>query len=489
MIRMLPLYLLLCLLSAASADAQSADTVAPGALSLPSKVFTHIGARAASQDDRITRQTAGYLSRMARKESDLQTAVGQKDSLAAKKIFTGARQKYRALMASLKAAPGSGGLPALKEYLPAQDSMETALHFLGQSGAATPGFPSTKLDAIRNAQSQLQQLQGRWQQARDIESFVRLREQQLQEQLTGYGLGKKLLGVNREAFYFQQQLVEYKAMLQDRDKLQAKVLSSLRNSTAFQHFMQKNSYVGRLFSLPDNYGSTASLPGLQTKEMMQQRIGLGAGSAQPGAGGSDPGQYLQQKVDNGQQQISQLKSKLRSLGNFSGGGDVVMPQFTPNSQKVKSLFKRIVYSVNVQTQQSSTFMPATADLALMLGYKLTDKTIVGVGGSYNIGLGQGITHLSYSGQGAGIRSYIDVKARGSLWLTGALEYNYVQGFSAWSDLSHWDQWQKSALFGLTKKFKLSANKSSSMQLLFDALYKQHVPPSSPLLFRVGYSFN
>jgi hypothetical protein len=229
-----------------------------------------------------------------------------------------------------------------------------------------------------------------------------------------------------------------------------------------------------------------SLPGLQTKEMMQQRIALSASSGQSS---TDPGPYLQQKVDNAQQQISQLKDKLLALGNPSGGGDLTMPQFSPNSQRVKSLFKRLVYSVNLQTQQSNSFFPATADLALMVGYKLTDKAIVGVGGSYDVGLGQGITRLSYSGQGVGIRSYIDIKARGSLWLTGGLEYNYVQAFSTWRQLPSWDQWQKSALFGLSKKFKLSGNKSSNMQLLFDALYKQHTPPSSPLLFRVGYSFN
>jgi hypothetical protein len=134
-------------------------------------------------------------------------------------------------------------------------------------------------------------------------------------------------------------------------------------------------------------------------------------------------------------------------------------------------------------------MPATVDLALMIGYQFSDKVTAGVGGSYDIGLGQGITHLSYSGLGAGLRSYVDIKARGSLWLTGGLEYNYVQAFRSWQDLRNWDQWQRSALFGLTKKFRLSKTKTSNIQLLFDALYKEHIPPTSPLLFRIGYSFN
>ena len=167
----------------------------------------------------------------------------------------------------------------------------------------------------------------------------------------------------------------------------------------------------------------------------------------------------------------------------------VMPQFTPNEQKVKTFLKRLEYGVNLQTQQTYGIMPATADLGLMVGYKLSSKATIGIGSSYNIGLKGGLSHLSYSGQGADIRSFIDLRARGSLWVTGGWEYHYVRGFSSLQDLRQWDAWQKSALFGLTKKFRLSPNKTSSLQLLFDALYKQHVPASSPLIFRVGYSFN
>ncbi|GGA87938.1 hypothetical protein GCM10011511_08830 [Puia dinghuensis] len=478
------------LLSCSVVFGQTGDTALSGINKLSAKTFDRIGAWAARTEKRITRQTAKHLDQLAKQESRLEKALYGRDSGAAKRLFGGSQQQYRAMLTTLLSSSSTNHLPALKEYLPVVDSLHAALHFLGGPGATTAGLSLGKLEAIGSAAGQLQQLEGRWQQARDVESFIRQREQQLSGQLTGQGLSKSLLRINKSAFYFQQQLVEYKSLLADRDRLQQKVLNSLRNSPAFQHFMQTNSYVGRMFSLPENYGSPASLSGLQTKTMVQQRLGLGQGSSRPSGGsGAEPGQFLQQKVDNGQQQLGLLKSKLRSLGNFSGGGDVVMPRFTPNDQKVKTFLHRIEYGVNLQTQQSYGIMPATADLGLLLGYKLSSKATIGVGGSYNIGLKGGLGHLSYSGQGAGIRSYIDVRARGSLWLTGGWEYNYVRGFSTWRDLSHWNEWQKSALFGLSKKFKLSAARTSSLQLLFDALYKQHVPASSPLIFRVGYSFN
>lgn len=485
--RVIPICIAMYVLTGANAVGQGRDTVPAGTVDLPVKVYARIGSNAGEMDKAITKRTIDYLGRMAGTEARLENALYAKDSVAAKRVFAGSQQNYQQLLKTLNTPSAIQTASSPKEYLPRLDSVETALHFLGQGSVGGLGAAPAKLAAIQDAQAQIQQLQSKWQQARDVEAFFRQREQQLQAQLAGYNLGNKMLWLNKNAFYFQQQLTEYKSILQDRDKLQEKVLTGLRNSTAFQHFMQKNSYAGRLFSLPDNYGSTAALPGLQTKDMIQQRIGLSTG---PLAGsGADPGQYLQQKVDDGQQQINQLKDKVRSLGGFSGSGDMVMPQFTPNDQKVRTFLKRLVYSISLQTQQSYGIMPATADLGMMVGYKLSSKATIGVGGSYNIGLGQGISHLSLSGQGASIRSYIDVKARGSLWLTGGFEYDYVQGFSSWRDLSNWDQWQKSALFGFSKKFRIAPNKSSNIQLLFDALSKQHTPASVPFIFRVGYSFN
>jgi hypothetical protein len=485
-----PVFWISFLLPGAFAFGQPIDGTVAGSEKLSPKVIDRIGAQAAEMDRTIRQTTSVYLNEMSKRESLLQKAACPKDSNLTKQLFGEAKQKYQQLQTLL--ANGGSSSRGLSEYLPLVDSMHSALDFLNRPGGGTNRSPST-LQAVQKAVSQLQHLEGSWQLAREAEAFIREREQQLTTQLSGQGLAGKLLSTNKTAFYFQQQLSEYKSLLQNKDKLKEKVLSTVRNSSAFQHFMEKNSYVGRLFHLPDNYGSPASLPGLQTKDMIQQRIGLNTGSSEATGGsgnsGGDPGQFLQQKVDDGQQQIGQLKSKLRELGQSSGSGDMVMPQFTPNDQKTKTFLTRLQYGINLQTQQAYGIMPATVSLGLILGYKLSSKATVGLGGSYNIGLGQGLTHLSYSGQGAGLRSFVDVRARGSLWFTGGLEYNYVQGFSSWRDLGNWDQWQKSALFGLSKKFKLSGNKSSNILLLFDALYKQYIPASAPLVFRVGYSFN
>ena len=129
--------------------------------------------------------------------------------------------------------------------------MATALRFLRQSH-----LPSGKLQQVQAAGSRLQQLQGTLQQATDIRQFIGEREQQLKTQLSGAGFTKQLLGINKESYYYQQQLAGYKDLLNNRDKLKEQVLSQLSRQRAFQDFMQQHSYLSRLsasrrHSLPD----------------------------------------------------------------------------------------------------------------------------------------------------------------------------------------------------------------------------------------------
>ena len=61
---------------------------------------------------------------------------------------------------------------------------------------------------------------------------------------------------------------------------------------------------------------------------------------------------------------------------------------------------------------------------MSVGYKLTDKSVVGVGASYKMGWGKDIKNIVISTQGLGLRSYMDVKLKGSFYASGGFEYNY-----------------------------------------------------------------
>jgi len=176
------------------------------------------------------------------------------------------------------------------------------------------------------------------------------------------------------------------------------------------------------------------------------------------------------------------------LGNIGGSGDLTMPDFKPNGEKTKTFLRRLSFGLSIQTQPSTALLPATANLALTAGYKIRTNIIVGLGAGYRLGVGNGVDHIAFSSQGVNLRSFFEVKAKGSWWITGGAEYNYMQAFTSWQSLVRPDIWQKSALMGVEKKYRLGRARTGNLQLLFDAFYNQNVPRSQPLVFRTGMEF-
>ena len=448
--------------------------------------ITKIGNQASQLDNQVAKNSEAYLTRFKAEQDRLQRLLQSANPSAA--LATGNNTDiYNKLLANLHSTTPPSTQQVLKEYIPGLDSVQTALKYLSNSGTNVTGAMSGKIGAISNANSQLSALEGRLQAAGDIEKYMQNAQTQLTQQFTQLGLVNELSNLNKEAFYYQQQLVEYKNLLRDPSKAGEQVLTTLDKVPAFSQFLKKNSYLGQLFGLPDNYGDQASIEGLQTRDKVEKALGQTIGT-KSGGGGVDPSQMVDQKIQAAHEALNQLKQKLGSLGNSGGSGDMIMPGFRYNDQKTKSLKKRLEYGFNVQTQQSSSFLPASCNMTGLLGYKITSKTIVGAGVGYTLGLGSGLNHIRFSNQGVNFRTYIDVQAKGSLWISGGLEYNYMQEFKNLRSISNLDIWQKSALVGLTKKTRISKNTQTNIQLLFDALYKEHIPQSSPVVFRIGYKF-
>jgi hypothetical protein len=446
-------------------------------------------------DRLIERQTEKMIQRMQKKEAYLEKEMLGKDSLKAKQVFFNIQAKYQKLVLLIQSPPNASIPNPLREYIPGVDSIQTALRFLGQSGSLAgitiPGIPLDKLQQVQGVSQEVQQLEARLQSANEIQEFVKQREDQLTAQLSNFGVARELLSINKNAFYYQQQLAEYKSMLHDPQKMEEKVLETVNQVPAFQKFMSKYSFLGQLFSLPEDYGSSQCLNGLQTKAQIGQLIKERMGSGQGGGSGagSNPQQFAQQQMQVAQQKLTELQNKIMQLGNRGGSSsNIVMPNFSPNNQKTKTFLKRLEFGFNIASTQSSFLLPATSDLGLSLGYRINDKSTVGLGADYKLGWGSGINHISFSSQGVGFRGFVDIKAKGSIWISGGFEYNFMQQFQNYSQLYDFDIWQKSALIGITKKYQITKSKGGNIQVLYDFLFKDHVPASQPLIFRFGYSF-
>jgi hypothetical protein len=428
----------------------------------------------------LQKKSATLLGQLQSKEAKLEGLLMQKDSTLARQVFSTSASAYQQLMTRLQTTV-SNPVSSLRNYVPGIDSMQTAIRFLSNTGASLG-----TLNKLQGISKQLNQLQGSFQWAGEIQDFVTQREAELKNRLGQLGLGSQLLGINKSVFYYQQQLAQYKDIMNDQQQ-QQRLLSTVRNLPAFQSFWRKNSMLASLVPPSPYSGTLLAGTGLQTRaqvgNLIQQRLGTAMDD-----GGEHANSFLRQQAGGAQGQMDDLKQKLDNLkmSGASANSDMTMPDFEPNGQMHKSFLKRLEYGFNIQSTGATAWLPGITTIGLNVGYKLNNKATVGGGVCYLLGVGNGFNNIALTNQGAGLRTFVDIKTKGSLWITGGCEWNYMQQFTRLSDIRNLDIWQQSVLIGLTKKFNVG-KKQGNIQVLYDLLADREVPQGQPLLVRFGYS--
>lgn len=462
-------------------------SVAEKIADFPSKVIDKVNHKASRLENKLVSQTQKYLQRLAKLEARLKKKLSEVDSADAQQLFSVSAAGYSRLQNSITDT-SLHTIISTGKYFPNIDSLKTSLSFLDQNSNLFSAAPGKIKEALAN----VRQLQSKLQDAEQVKQFIRQRSEQLKETLSKYskfpGISKELQRFNKEAYYYSQQVREYKELLNDPHRLEQKALSLLNKLPAFQEFMKKHSELAGLFGTPDMYNNPQSLVGLQTRQQVQQLL-----QAQLSVAGPNAQQVLQQNIQQAQAQLDQLKDKLlKKLGN--GDSDMDVPDFKPNNQRTKSFWKRLEYGANFQSVKSNSFFPTTTDIGLSLGYKLNDKSVIGIGASYKMGWGKEIRHINITHQGAGIRSFIDIQLNGSFYASAGYEQDYqpVTMLPAQQPVSLGEAsaWQQSGLIGVSKVVSMKSKlfKKTKVQLLWNFLSYQQTPRTQAIKFRIGYQF-
>lgn len=475
--------IVLCLLlavyesKAQSQPSQSADTSGVSNTHLISSFTKDINAKADRINQKLDKYTLKALKKSQRQEARLKKKLEKTDSLKASTVFGNADQQYQQLQQRLQNSN------SVQQYIPSLDTLNSSLKFLHQNAGLLSLTKET--DKLKQSLGKVNALGQQFQKAEEIKIFLKERNEYIRNQLQGMGFVKELKQLNKRAFYYGEQLNEYKSLLKDHKKAEKKVIELLSKTKFFQSFFRKNSMLASLFRLPgdpDDPVSTVSLGGLQTRtqvnNIIQQTIAAGGPNAQL---------QFRQNIQDAQSQLQQLKDKVMRAGSSSDGEP---KGFRPNQEKTRSFFKRLEYGTNVQTQKASNFFPVTTDLGLSVGYKLNNKSVVGIGASYKIGFGTSWKNINLSNEGIGLRTFIDWQLKGSFWLSGGYEQNYKTAFNSIDALRNHSAWQQSGLIGLSKVVSLKTKffKKTRLQLLWDFLSYRQVPVTQPVVFRVGYNF-
>ena len=145
------------------------------------------------------------------------------------------------------------------------------------------------------------------------------------------------------------------------------------------------------------------------------------------------------------------------------------------------------YGINIQSSIATGYYPQSTAFAGTAGYKLNDKSVIGIGLSYNVGWGTDIHHIHISNQGIGIRSYMDVKLKGSFYASGGFEKNFNKVFTSLNQVVVGKLWQNSGLIGISKIVSLKGNfmKKTKVQLLWDFLSVLSNPKNPTHYFQGG----
>ena len=442
-----------------------------------------VSAKAEYLSKSLDKKSAKAIAKLQQQEMRIKQKLSKIDSTAVNALFANVSDKYNQLKQKIR-IPGK---PA--QYFSNLDTLATSLKFFENN----PQFLASVKDAkgkLNQALSKVNELENELHKAEEIQQFLQERKQFLKQQLQRFGLVKEWTKINKTVFYYQQQVTEYKEMLKDEKKIERKALELLSKTSLYRDFMKKNSFLASLFPSPGSSGSpnpvspNNGFPSLQTRTQVSNFL------QQAGLGGSNPMSQLQGSINDVQSQINDVRSKLEQLTKGLGD-DFDMPDFKVNTQKTKPFFKRFEFKMDLQNQRASGFFPTTTDIGLYIAYRLNDQSTVGIGGSYKIGWGNGrFDHIRITNQGIGVRSFLDLKIKGSFWMSGGYEQNYRSVFQTIEQLKDLHAWQQSGLIGVSKIISLKSKfmKKAQLKLLWDFLSYSQRPQTNPVLFRLGYTF-
>lgn len=427
---------------------------------------------------RISSKTEKTLVKLSKWEQKIYITLKKVNPQAASRLFSEPNQTFTDALHKYREGKAMVDGYTLR-YDQYRDQLLTATKYLEDHKDL---LNKTQIEKFNSNQESLEHLERERLASEQLQSFIKERKKQLTQQVLQYlGKSKYLQKISKENFYYVETLRNYKEIFNDKKKAEEVVLQTLNKFPAFEKFMRKNSLISKMFRVPDNYGSPQSLAGLQTRANVNSQI-----QSRIAAGGPNALAEIKSNLQQAQSELNKLKDKLMKTG---AGADTEIPDFKPNMQKTKTFKQRVKYGFNLQFERNNSWMPAAANLGLSVGYKLNDKSLVGIGIGYKLGMGS-IEKIRFSHEGVGLRSFIDWKLKKQFYMSGGFEFNHYSHFKNLNSLKEIENWQCSGLIGISKKTSINNKfiKAGKLQVLFDMLYREHIPVSQPIIFRVGYEF-
>lgn len=456
-----------------------ADSVLYKLQDLPKKYLTDIDNKIDKYTSRVTNKTEKTLTKLAKWEAKIKSLLEKASPETAQRLFSSSQLTFATALEKYKQGQ-SVITNQRKKYNEYRDKLTTNFKYLEEQ---KENLDNKLLQPLAKAKEKIDEYEAAQDETDAIEHFIKDRKKQLIDQGLQYlGKSKYLQKINKETYYYLETIKNFKQIFSDKQKAEETALTLLNKIPAFKKFVQENSMLASLFWMPGGAGNTPNLAGLQTRASVNALI-----QNQIASGGPNAAAQIRSNMQAAQAELSKLKDKVLKAGGSSS--DMNMPDFKPNNTKTQTFKQRLEKGFNLQFGKTNSLVPTTADIGMNIGYKLNDKSVIGLGASYKMGMGS-IQRISITHQGVGLRSYLDWQLKKQFYISGGYEMNHNAQFKNIQQLQEYNAWQQSGLVGITKKIELKTKltKGTKIQLLYDMLARQHVPVSQSVVFRVGYNF-
>ncbi len=465
------------------------DSMIPNITEVPLKFIKQTNDKIDKYTNRITSKTEKTLIKLSKWEDKIHRLLQKADPATAEKLFGQGRETFASMLQKIKEGQALTNNYKAK-YDSYRDKLTTNIKYIETQKSQ---LDDKYIKPLQTAKEKAKQLEDDVAETETAQALIKERKKELlTEAYKVLGKSKYLSKINKEAYYYTETLRNYKELFNDSKKAEQKAFEVLNKIPAVKDFMQKNSMLASFFG-SGSPAASASLAGLQTRASVNNLI-----QSRIAAGGPNAAAQVSANMQAAQAELTKLKDKILKAGGGSSGGE--LPDFKVNPNRSKTFKQRIVIGSDFQFGRPNRFTSSQADLGLSMGYKLNTKSLVGLGFSYKLNYGS-INNFFLHHGGIGLRSFVDWKLKKQFFLSGGYEMNYNQNFKSFRDLSSpsgggqvgagiGDLWQSSGLIGISKKISLKTKwvKGTKFQLLYDMLYKTHVVPTQPLVFRVGYNF-
>ncbi|MBS1572910.1 MAG: hypothetical protein JST62_10980 [Bacteroidetes bacterium] len=442
------------------------------------KYFNEVEKKVNIYSIRLNNKTIKTLTRLSKWENKIKHLLDKTDPDLSNKLFSESKTSFNYMLEKVKA--GENIVVKQKSvYDSYRDNLTTSFKYLEENKNK---YKIIAQEEITSINSKISKINKKADEASALSDLIKSRKKELIDASAKLLLKSKYLKkINKDAWYYKEEIMNYRDIFSKPGKAEKAAKEVLKKIPSFNQFIRQNSMLASLFKSNEGTTNASSLTGLQTRTQINFLI-----NSQIESAGAQGREVINKNIQSAQNELKALKDKLLKQTN---GGSEEIPDFKPNMQKTKTFLQRLEYGISVQVGKTNNYLPSSTEFAFSIGYKLNDKSVIGLGASYKLGIGS-IGKFRLTHEGIGFRSFIDWKIKNKYYASGGFEIAHNDGFKNVATLRDFNAWSTSGLIGITKKIpvKMKFAKNIKMQFLFDCLYKQNPIQNKPVLFRVGYCF-